>query len=787
MRKHTFKRVMAALLAVTLIIGAIPMSAFALDESCDTGLCPALLPETEEDPSSEYEEAIATVQGYWNKEDFIVEDDTLLGFSPQGEEKFEATDAVVIPKNIASRVAANAFADKEIKYLKISQGVVEIEEGAFSNEALKGFRIPLSLLTVEDGAFPEPFMPIAKEQAEINVSFVGRPIYEDEEELEEGEPLLEVSSPEPEAVRASSGVETVRELGETFKSTHKTATTETYTANEACGTERVPHTEYYVEWRPCGNCNNPDVGPCKNPDGSRMSGTQCLEWRSGRWVEDYRSGSDSSDHSGVWAEWRTTDTRTTYTTSTKYCDVEKTREVVKDVETDFTVTTDKTFSVYKGDVLPDAFLNDLNIAAGEDAKKLTSEEIGRDGITLGLWKDQFIPDHSTPLREDGYFALKFPTGDVVRVPYTVKPLPDATLTKDHATVLEGAKTALPAIEEVLTLPEVDGEKATIEMVEEADYEKAGTVTAKINIVYPNGEKAPMDVPVLVTKPYTQDDIDKLQKEIDDLKEKLDKCGANSEKLQEALDSAKKELADAKKLIEKKDKYIEQLEKRVRELGKLAADLGKLRSKLEAKLHAAQDAIDELKAEGEAKDARIAELEKELADAKAAIEKLEKALADSQAEVQAKQKEIDDLKDKLKKTEDSLATSEESRKKAEDALATSEESRKKTEGELEKTKKEKDLSDKEIERLKKELEEAKKSKDALMKEFQSLSKKYKEASNKGKESLKPLVSDAYKSLIPKTTKSERDNLVRSSFAGTSGATGAASTPTIVSIPKAGVGR
>ena len=75
----------------------------------------------------------------------------------------------------------------------------------------------------------------------------------------------------------------------------------------------------------------------------------------------------------------------------------------------------------------------------------------------------------------------------------------------------------------------------------------------------------------------------------------------------------------------------------------------------------------------------------------------------------------------------------------------------------------------------------------MKEFQSLSKKYKEASDKGKESLKPLVSNAYKSLIPKTTKSERDNLVRSSFAGTNGATGAASTTRVVSIPKAGVGR
>ena len=275
------------------------------------------------------------------------------------------------------------------------------------------------------------------------------------------------------------------------------------------------------------------------------------------------------------------------------------------------------------------------------------------------------------------------------------------------------------------------------------------------------------------KELAEQKIAELQKEIDDLKEKLDKCGANSEKLQEALDNAKKELADAKKLIEKKDKYIEELEKRVRELGKLAADLGKLRSKLEAKLHAAQDAIDELKAEGEAKDAKIAELEKQLADAKAAIEKLEKALADNKCEtpeeIEKLKKEIDELKDKLKK--------------AEDALATSEESRKKTEGELDKTKKEKELSDKEIERLKKELEEAKKSKDALMKEFQSLSKKYKEASDKGKESLKPLVSDAYKSLIPKTTKTERDNLVRSSFAG---ANGAASTPTIVSIPKAGVG-
>ena len=785
MRKQTFKRVMAALLAVTLIIGAIPIGAFAEGESCDTGLCPAIPPESQEDPSREYEEAIAAVQDYWNEEDFIVEDDTLLGFSPQGEEKFETTDAVVIPKNIASRVAANAFADKEIKYLEITQGVVEIEEGAFSNEALKGFRIPLTLLTVEDGAFPEEFMSIAKEQSEININFIGRPIYEEgEEDLEEDEPLLEMSSfEEPQAVGAPSGAETVHELGETFKSTHKTATTETYTEKEACGTETVPgKTEYHIYSRNCGQCDDPRV-TCGN---GATTGVYCESWYDEGWRDSPESGKFGGS-TGMWLEKKVADTRTSTTTKTKYCDVEKTREVVKDVEMDFTVTTDKSFSVYKGDALPDAFLNDLNIAIGEDAQKLTDEEIARDGITLGLWKDQFIPDHSTPLREDGYFALKFPTGDVIRVPYTVKPLPDATLTKDHATVLEGAKTALPAIEEVLTLPEVDGEKATIEMVEEADYEKAGTVTAKINVVYPNGEKVPMDVPILVTKPYTQDDIDKLQKEIDELKEKLDKCGANSEKLQEALDSAKKELADAKKLIEKKDKYIEQLEKRVRELGKLAADLGKLRSKLEAKLHAAQDAIDELKAEGEAKDARIAELEKELADAKAAIEKLEKALADSQAEVQAKQKEIDDLKDKLKKTEDSLATSEESRKKAEDALATSEESRKKTEGELEKTKKEKDLSDKEIERLKKELEEAKKSKDALMKEFQSLSKKYKEASDKGKESLKPLVSDAYKSLIPKTTKSERDNLVRSSFAGTNGATGAASTPTIVSIPKAGVGR
>ena len=784
MKKHAFKRVMAALLAVTLIIGAIPIGAFAEGESCDTGLCPAIPPEPQENFSSEYEEAIAAVQGYWKEEDFIVEDDTLLGFSSQGEEKFETTDAVVIPKNIANRIAANAFADKEIKYLEIMQGVVEIEEGAFANEALKGFRIPLTLLTVEDAAFPERFMPIAKEQAEININFIDRPIYlEDEEELEEDEPFLEMSSYEPQAVGAPSGAETVRELGETFKSTHKTATTETYTAKEACGTETVPgKTEYHIYSRNCGQCDDPRV-TCGN---GATTGVYCAEWFDEGWRDRPSSGSDGST-TGMWIERKVVDTRTSTTTKTKYCDVEKTREVVKDVEMDFTVTTDKTFSVYKGDVLPEAFLNDLNIAVGEDAQKLTGEEIGRDGITLGLWKDRFIPDHSTPLREDGYFALKFPTGDVVRVPYAVKPLPDAALTKDHATVLEGAKTALPAIEEVLTLPEVDGEKATIEMAEEADYEKAGTVTAKINVVYPNGEKVPMDVPVLVTKPYTQDDIDKLQKEIDDLKEKLDKCGANSEKLQEALDNAKKELADAKKLIEKKDKYIEQLEKRVRELGKLAADLGKLRSKLEAKLHAAQDAIDELKAEGEAKDARIAELEKELADAKAAIEKLEKALADSQAEVQAKQKEIDDLKEKLKKTEDSLATSEESRKKAEDALATSEESRKKTEGELEKAKKEKDLSDKEIERLKKELEEAKKSKDALMKEFQSLSKKYKEASDKGKESLKPLVSDAYKSLIPKTTKSERDNLVRSSFAGTNGATGAASTPTIVSIPKAGVGR
>ncbi len=276
------------------------------------------------------------------------------------------------------------------------------------------------------------------------------------------------------------------------------------------------------------------------------------------------------------------------------------------------------------------------------------------------------------------------------------------------------------------------------------------------------------------KCYSQDDIDKLQKEIDDLKDKLAKCGANSEKLQEALDKANKELADAKKLIEKKDKYIENLEKRVRELGKLAADLGKLRSKLEAKLHAAQDAIDELKAEGEAKDAKIAELEKQLADAKAAIEKLEKVLADNKCEtpegIEKLKKEIENLTDKLKKTEDALATSEESRKK--------------TEGELTKTKKEKEISDKEIEKLKKELAEAKKSKDALMKEFQALSSKYKEANAKGKESLKPLVSDAYKSLIPKTTKSERDNLVRSSFAG---GDNRASTPTIVAIPKAGIGR
>ena len=780
MRKHTFKRVMATLLAVTLIIGAIPMSAFALDESCDTGLCPALLPETEKDPFSKYQEAIAAVKGYWKDEDFIVENDTLLGFSPQGEEKFKATDAVVIPKNIASTIAANAFADKEIKYLKITQGVVEIKEGAFANEALKGLVVPLSLLTVADGAFPEQFMSIAKEQAEININFIGQPIYDDEEEIDEDEPLLEMSSHEPEAVGAPSGVETVRELGEIFKSTHKTATTETYTEKEACGTETVPgKTEYHIYSRNCGQCDDPRV-TCGN--GSK-TGVYCDRWIDEGWRDTPESGK-FGEEKGMWIEKKVTGTRGGTTTKTKYCDVEKTREVVKDVEMDFAVTTDKTFSVYKGDVLPEAFMKELNIVAGENAQKLTDEEISRDGITLGLWKDKFIPDHTTPLREDGYFALKFPTGDVVRVPYTVKPLPDAELTKTHATVLEGTKTAFPAIKEVLSLPEVDGKKATVEMVQEADYEKAGNVTAKVNIVYPNGEKVPMDVPVLVTKPYTQDDIDKLQKEIDDLKEKLDKCGANSEKLQEALDNAKKELADAKKLIEKKDKYIEELEKRVRELGKLAADLGKLRSKLEAKLHAAQDAIDKLKAEGEAKDAKIAELEKQLADAKAAIEKLEKALADSQAEVKAKQKEIDDLKDKLKKTEDSLATSEESRKKAEDALATSEESRKKTEGELEKTKKEKDLSDKEIERLKKELEEAKKSKDALMKEFQSLSKKYKEASNKGKESLKPLVSDAYKSLIPKTTKSERDNLVRSSFAGNSGA---ASTPTIVSIPKAGVGR
>ena len=754
------------------IVGAIPMSAFAEGESCDTGLCPAIPPESQEDPSREYEEAIAAVQDYWNEEDFIVEDDTLLGFSPQGEEKFETTDAVVIPKNIASKVAANAFADKEIKYLEIQRGVVEIEEGAFSNEVLRGFRIPITLLTVEDGAFPEDGMPTAKEQAEININFIGRPIYEEgEEEIEEDEPLFEMSPfEEPQAVGAPSGVETVRELGETFKSTHKTATTETYTAKEACGTERVPsYTEYLIESRHCGNCNNPSVH-CA--DGS-TSGTYCSSWRTMGWRKDSGSGF-YGDRNTTWGEDRVVDTRTSYTTKTKYCDVEKTREVVKDVEMDFTVTTDKAFSVYKGDVLPDAFLNDLNIAVGEDAQKLTDEEIGRDGITLGLWKDQFVPDHSTPLREDGYFALKFPTGDVVRVPYTVKPLPDATLTKDHATVLEGAKTALPAIEEVLTLPEVDGKKATVEMVQEADYEKAGNVTAKVNIVYPNGEKVPMDVPVLVTKPYTQDDIDKLQKEIDDLKEKLDKCGANSEKLQEALDNAKKELEEANKLLEKKDKEIEELEKRIRELEKLIEELKKIRSDLEEKLKNAQDTIEKLKSDCEAKDTRIAELEKELADAKTAIEKLEKALADNKCEtpedIEKLKKEIDDLKDKLKK--------------AEDALATSEESRKKTEGELEKTKKEKDLSDKEIERLKKELEEAKKSKDALMKEFQSLSKKYKEASDKGKESLKPLVSDAYKSLIPKTTKSERDNLVRSSFAGTNGA---ASATRVVSIPKAGVGR
>lgn len=776
MKKHIYKRMMAAFLAAILFAGTLPSVAHA------TGRESSL--ELSDDPYRTYEEAIEDVKGFWKAEDFVVEDDVLLGFSKEGEEKLETTKAVVIPKNIASKVAANAFADKEIKYLKITQGVVEIEEGAFSNEALKGVQIPLTLLTVADGAFPEEFMSIAKEQAEINIQFIGQPIYdndeEEDEEMEEDAPFLEMSTPEFRSVRASSGVETVHEVGDTFSSTHKIATTETYTEREACGTETVPgKTEYHIYSRNCGQCDDPRVS-CGN--GSK-TGVYCDRWYDEGWSDTPESGK-FGEEKGWWIEKKVSGTRNGSTTRTKYCSVEKTREVLKDQDKKFAVTTDDTFSVYYGDKLPEKFFKSLTVSVGDDDKKLSEEEITRDGILYGLWENQFIPDYAnTPLKKDGYFALKFATGDVVRVPYTVTPLPPARLTKERAAVIQGSDTAFPEVQEILDLPEVEGQKATVEMVKEGDYKAPGVVNVTINIIYPNGEKTPMDVPVLVTKPYTQDDIDKLQKEIDELKDKLGKCGANSEKLQEALDKANKELADAKKLIEKKDKYIENLEKRVRELGKLAADLGKLRAKLEAKLRDAQATIDELKAAGEAKDAKIKELEKDLADAKAAIEKLEKALASSQADAQAKQKEIDELKTKLKKTEDSLATSEESRKKAEDALATSEESRKKTEGELTKTKKEKEISDKEIEKLKKELAEAKKSKDALMKEFQALSSKFKEANAKGKESLKPLVSDAYKSLIPKTTKSERDNLVRSSF---SGGDNRASTPTIVAIPKAGIG-
>lgn len=138
--KNKLRRTLALTASVAIIGTSVPFNVLAEGS----------LPK----PTNVAEAGATTDQEEWQKDDFVIEDNIVKGFSDKGKEKVKTNKNLVIPDGV-TKIGSSAFSYKDLISVQIPNTVITIGEGAFGRNNLKEIDLGTSVEILGKSSFWE--------------------------------------------------------------------------------------------------------------------------------------------------------------------------------------------------------------------------------------------------------------------------------------------------------------------------------------------------------------------------------------------------------------------------------------------------------------------------------------------------------------------------------------------------------------------------------------------------------------------------------------------------------